>query len=42
MVVVPVPEALRHRIENPAFWTGPSEPTTESRELRVPFPVTGG
>jgi hypothetical protein len=44
---VPVPEALRHRIEDPTFWTGRGEPTTDrstrdSSELRVPFPVAGG
>jgi hypothetical protein len=42
MVVVPVPEALRRRIEDPEFWTGHRTPTTENAELRVPFPVTGG
>jgi hypothetical protein len=47
MGVVPVPEALRHRIEDPEFWTGRGEPTTDrstpdSSELRVPFPVAGG
>jgi hypothetical protein len=42
MGVVPVPEALRRRIENPAFWTDHSEPTTDISQLRVPFPVAGG
>ena len=45
MGAVPVPEALRHRIEDPAFWTGRSTPTMENpdrRELRVPFPVAAG
>jgi hypothetical protein len=42
MGVVPVPEALRRRIENPAFWTDPSEPTPDISQLRVPFPVAGG
>jgi hypothetical protein len=42
MGVVPVPEALRRRIENPAFWTDPSEPTPDIARLRVPFPVAGG
>jgi hypothetical protein len=42
MGVVPVSEALRHRIEDPGFWTGGGRPASDDRELRVAFPVTGG